>query len=210
VWTSSRPSIPPPLASAKVVTWHPHTAQNESYGYDQEKQRFQFDSLAGASLFRVGETWQHDELMLRSRFEIVKIDAAGRCGVFWALAPVSGDARIDHCCWAVNIGRPEPNAELHLEIVQLHLGPSAGFHRVFDKRNVLYKPIDARTATVYDLEVQADRWEVKQIYLNGQPLIDNPVALEALLGRKWNVLKDTAQGFYGQNGTFAFAIFETH
>jgi hypothetical protein len=178
----------------------------DSFGYNENNQRFEFDTK-GPSLFRIGDTWQRDELILRTRFRLQEGTTIGQGGVFWALALSTGDDQISSCCWSLSVGRVHPAAAFAMEIEQLRLGPNSGRLEVLRTSTIRKVPLSQSNVDLYDLVVHVNRWQVTRVYVNGISVLDAPVPLQS--SKEWHLLKNTDKGVFGRNGSFSFETFSS-
>ena len=198
---------PPEWADPDMVVWSPNNDQIDSHGYNEQRQRFEFDTL-GPALFGVGKCMQ-EELTLKTRFRIHGVDGVGQAGVFWAWAPVTGNDRIDSCCWTIQVGRALSGVGFVLAVKQQDIGPSGGMHKVLKTRPVRDIPVKSPQTLVFDLKARVNGNELVEVVLNGVSLLDEPLQLEAALGREWRLLNDTRYGIFGQHGSFSVEAFST-
>lgn len=191
----------PAWARPKVLVWNPTNARIDSHSYNPEKGWYEFDTI-GDSFFQVGNA-QNEQLTLKAHLSIHDRNQLGRVGVFWGWAPVYGDERIHFCCWSVIVGQLSANSSTEVRIRQYDIGPSSGHDQVLDKAVAWSLEIPRLSSPQIVLQVTVTADEVRQIFLNGTPLLDAPFKLQAPMMRDWHVLQGTAYGFTGLTGTFS-------
>lgn len=171
-----------------VVSWDPYSHLDE-YGYDPSRGVFGFDAF-GEALFRAGKQTRED-VTLSLEFQLQQ--PKGKAGVFWGLRMVEGRPR----CWGVLVGRHDEASPTDLQIFEWRMGPYAGGRQiVFGGRLLKQVPISFHDVSS-TLVVEATTRTVKQVTLNGTPLLD---AEFPLTEADWSTGPGSGVGFCGQSG----------
>ncbi len=196
----------PAWAQPRVRVWSPNDANVDSKGYDENSERYRFDAH-NVSLFEVGN-WSGDVLTLRATLHTHGAERHGRAGVFWGWKPVTGDDSVTSCCWGVEVGNTGIEHGDRVHIVQYDIGPrGGGYPDVMNSHTTHSVILDGPLSSRFELRVEVTANQVKQIYVNDEPILAEPAALKNDLMRSWQVLDGSGYGFLGVRGTFSVEAF---
>lgn len=179
----------------RPIAWNPKDS-NDHYVYDADQKRFVFDAF-GQTLFATGRT---KDGTIDVEIECSIKDGQGSAGIFWGL---SSDQDGEHC-WAVSFGRVTPTHEFAFWISEWKITEVPGGRRGVHYSNVrLHQPIAMDMLGRRRLRVSADMQNVKQIWLDGTPLLKEAFKLPQVnwvkaSGETWGVA-----GSYGQISIYA-------
>ncbi len=181
-----------------LAAWNPYNT-HDTYGYEASTGRFRFDAF-GYALFRTGSQ-SAGNLKLEMEFNVKHWEGWG--GLFWGERP-SGDGR--HCCWTVVAGRSESDPQFRVVIYEHVIGPLTARRSVVSGTFIDSFPATLPGDDRATLSVEVTPQQVRQIWLNSVPLLEEPVPLASQFETAADVFGHGFLGEYGEVSVYEFTV----
>lgn len=154
----------------KLVAWSPRNI-NDSFGYDEDAQRFHIDAYNEA-LFLVSEE-PPGRTSLSMEYSIKNWN--GSAGMFWGLSRLPNG---NLSCLSVMVGRYNADKPHVLCIGTFEIGPSMGGRQALrGRRSIKDFSVPLPVGLRATMKLDADEKQVRQIWLDGTPVLRTPVEL---------------------------------
>lgn len=154
-------------AAFRPVAWAPRDS-NDTYNYREEDQRFVFNTLSPA-LFVTG---QSDVGGIEAEVVFSSEDENGMAGIFWEFQ--SGEE--GDYCRTLLVGRLSEHHEYEVLIEEMHITEVPGARRgVTSQYEKYHRRFDGPTKERTRVRLEADAQEVRQVWVNGLPVLSAPV-----------------------------------
>jgi len=182
------------LSQLSPVAWNPNDT-SKSFRLHPESGHFLFDVNSPAA-FRAGVS---PDQRIDASALVAMPDGVGVAGLFWALH-YDEKSTMQHC-WAVTIGRPLEQSPMMLFIDEYEISDAPGGRRAVVGQNAAYeKIVEVPVTGPVRLRVQAEGSLLRQVWLNGKQMFDEPLLLR---DENWGEMQRPEWGVCGRQGRIA-------